>query len=163
MVTNYCLGIVLNTKLSHVLLIRKNGGPFPGKFNGLGGHIEEGEHPQQAMIRELAEEGSKMFNTKADIVSVPLCCMSFPNEVNLYVYGIRVSAQKCHLNLLQPHEEGYLSWYPLELSIDNWIWDPWSDKLAGDGNLPYFIRMALENFRKGEKYWHSLLSSRNPM
>lgn len=42
---------------SHVLLIKKNRPDWQaGKLNGVGGHIEPGESPLQAMVREFREE-----------------------------------------------------------------------------------------------------------
>lgn len=39
-----------------VVLVRKNGGPYDGKYDFPGGSIEFGETPQQALKRELLEE-----------------------------------------------------------------------------------------------------------
>jgi len=42
---------------AHVMLIKKNRPEWQnGKLNGIGGHIEEGETPSDAMEREWAEE-----------------------------------------------------------------------------------------------------------
>ncbi|MBN2391881.1 MAG: NUDIX domain-containing protein, partial [Anaerolineae bacterium] len=50
--------LVFLTRGDEVLLLR--GAPdkklWAGKYNGLGGHIEPGETPHQAAVREVAEE-----------------------------------------------------------------------------------------------------------
>lgn len=40
----------------NILILRKSGGRHKGKWTGPGGHIEWGETPKQAAIRELKEE-----------------------------------------------------------------------------------------------------------
>lgn len=48
------LGYVV--KDGRVLLIRKKRGLGAGKINGPGGHMEEGESPEEGVIREVEEE-----------------------------------------------------------------------------------------------------------
>lgn len=53
----YVLGFMFDDEMKHVLLIKKNRPEFQkGKLNGVGGTIEEGETPLQAMEREFKEE-----------------------------------------------------------------------------------------------------------
>ncbi len=53
----YSLGFVFNTMQTHVLLLRKARPAWQaGKLNGIVGHIEPGELPIDAMVREFAEE-----------------------------------------------------------------------------------------------------------
>jgi len=58
----YVIGFLFRKEndLSDVLLVYKNHGPehVVGKLNGLGGMVEKGETPLQAMEREAAEEGN---------------------------------------------------------------------------------------------------------
>src|SRR6185312_1913393 len=52
---NYVVGFAFND--NHVLLIEKKRPNWQkGLLNGLGGHIEDNEHPIDAMIREFEEE-----------------------------------------------------------------------------------------------------------
>lgn len=54
---SYCDGFLFSEDGFHVLLIRKNRPKWQaGKLNGVGGHIEEGETPHEAMVREFEEE-----------------------------------------------------------------------------------------------------------
>ncbi|MCX5828739.1 MAG: NUDIX hydrolase [Deltaproteobacteria bacterium] len=54
---SYVVGFAFDHGKEHVLLIKKNRPEWQkGRYNGIGGHIEEGERPIDAMIREFAEE-----------------------------------------------------------------------------------------------------------
>jgi 8-oxo-dGTP diphosphatase len=59
----YVVGIVLD-EFDYVLLLRKNRPDWQsGWLNGIGGHIEEGESPYEAMVRECKEEcGLELHN-----------------------------------------------------------------------------------------------------
>jgi 8-oxo-dGTP diphosphatase len=53
----YTLGFALDLENQKVALIRKNRPEWQaGKLNGIGGHIEEGENPKEAQVREFYEE-----------------------------------------------------------------------------------------------------------
>ena len=39
-----------------ILLINRNKPPFMGLWNAVGGHIEQGETPEQCAVREIKEE-----------------------------------------------------------------------------------------------------------
>ena len=55
--TRYVLGFVFDADYRNILLMRKKWPPWQeGMINGLGGKIEEGETPRQAMEREIREE-----------------------------------------------------------------------------------------------------------
>lgn len=61
MMKRYSLGFVLSQDGQSVALVQKNRPPMlAGLFNGIGGHIEEGETPLQACVREVEEEANLM-------------------------------------------------------------------------------------------------------
>ena len=56
-IRHYVLGFAFNEYLDRVALIVKNKPEWQaGKYNGIGGKIEEGETPEVAMRREFMEE-----------------------------------------------------------------------------------------------------------
>ena len=62
----YVLGFAFSQNKQNVLLIKKNRPAWQaGKLNGVGGKIEEGETPAQAMVREFEEE-TGIKSTEAD-------------------------------------------------------------------------------------------------
>lgn len=55
--TLYVMGLAFNAARDLVLLVHKRRPAFlAGKWNGLGGHVEEGETLHEAMVREFHEE-----------------------------------------------------------------------------------------------------------
>lgn len=53
----YVVGFLISQNCKRVVLIRKNRPQWQaGKLNGVGGHIEDGETPIKAMMREFLEE-----------------------------------------------------------------------------------------------------------
>jgi 8-oxo-dGTP diphosphatase len=60
---NYVLGFCFNNELTMVVLIRKTHPDWQaGKLNGVGGLVELGESPIEAMIREFKEETGVITN-----------------------------------------------------------------------------------------------------
>jgi 8-oxo-dGTP diphosphatase len=54
---HYTIGFVFNREMDRVLLVRKRRPEWQaGRWNGIGGKIEENETPLEAMIRETREE-----------------------------------------------------------------------------------------------------------
>ena len=56
----YVVGFLFSEDMNQVILIKKKRPDWQnGKYNGVGGHIEENETPKEAMIREYEEEAGK--------------------------------------------------------------------------------------------------------
>jgi 8-oxo-dGTP diphosphatase len=56
-VQNYVVGFAFNRERNHVLLVKKEQPEWQkGRLNGVGGKVEKGETPAQAMSREFLEE-----------------------------------------------------------------------------------------------------------
>lgn len=68
----YVLGFLFNRTGTEVLLIHKRRPDWQrNKFNGIGGHIEEGETPEAAMARECHEESGLQLDDWQ-----PVCVLS---------------------------------------------------------------------------------------
>ena len=69
MVKRYVVGFLLNYDRTQVVLIRKNRPAWQaGHLNGVGGKIEMGETPIEAMTREFEEETGLHFTRVAQIL-----------------------------------------------------------------------------------------------
>lgn len=63
---NYVVGFLFNKDLTEVVLIRKEKPPWQkGRWNGVGGKVEAGETPAEAMEREFEEETGKNVPSRA--------------------------------------------------------------------------------------------------
>jgi 8-oxo-dGTP diphosphatase len=85
--TGYVVGFLLDTRSENVALIRKNRPEWQaGRLNGIGGHIEPGERPYEAMCREFLEEtGSAVRGWHT------LAVMDFPGaRIHFYRYHLPV-------------------------------------------------------------------------
>jgi 8-oxo-dGTP diphosphatase len=61
----YVAGFLFNLELTRVALVKKNKPDWQaGKWNAIGGAIEEGEFPEQAMSREFKEEAGLHIEPK---------------------------------------------------------------------------------------------------
>jgi 8-oxo-dGTP diphosphatase len=130
---NYNLIILFNRNLNKVLLIKRNKEPYKGKYNGVGGKInDKKELPIEAAYREMFEEvGLSARQTSLKM----LLTLNYTTNSTLYVYyGIvddRVE-KKC--------DEGTLTWFPI-VFLSN-VFD---NRFAGEGNLQYFISASLHD------------------
>lgn len=62
----FVLIFIFDKGFKNVLLIHKNRPDWQkGKLNGLGGKIEKGETPKQAIVREVSEEAGLKLNLKS--------------------------------------------------------------------------------------------------
>jgi 8-oxo-dGTP diphosphatase len=68
-IISYVVGYLFSEDTLQVLLIRKNRPTWQaGRLNGVGGHIEPGESPEEAMCREFKEEtGERYYRWKHTI------------------------------------------------------------------------------------------------
>lgn len=82
-IENYVLGFYWNQY--GVMLIHKSEGRFNGLCNGIGGKIEEGEEPVEAMVREFYEETGILTNPNEWQYNAFLS----GNRFTMQVYSIR--------------------------------------------------------------------------
>jgi 8-oxo-dGTP diphosphatase len=89
-----------------------------GKWNGLGGKFEQGETPEECVIREIQEEsGLAIKNPKLHgIITFPM----FDGKKDWYVFMF--TANKFEGELIDS-KEGMLEWIPDEKLLDLNLWD----------------------------------------
>lgn len=119
---------------NRILLMRvaESRGAWAGKLNGIGGHIERGEHPLASARREVIEE-SGLTPTDLRLCGVVAIDTQEPTGIGLYVIVGRANAS----SELSSSEEGVPGWYEME-SLD-------ADQLVED--LPLLIPRALDAYR----------------
>jgi len=131
-VNRYVLGFAFVGE--DVLLIHKLRGPsvVRNKLNGIGGNIEVGETPLNAMVREFKEETDidttlRQWNYKA-LMSVPAY------QANIYVYSTKFVAPIAHKSMT----DEIVSWYWMHNRALNIVDNlKWLLPLAFDDNV-YF-------------------------
>jgi len=86
----YVLGFMFSEDHKHVVLIRKNKPVWQaGSMNGVGGKIEEGEEPLDAMIREFTEETGcyhenwRHFASMTNSQFIVYCYVAFASGVQI--------------------------------------------------------------------------------
>ena len=117
----------------NVLLIKKNHPEWQkGRLNGLGGKIERGESPLQAMIREFKEEAGAMVDDWREF-----CNMS-GEGYRLYLF---TSKKKTKIN--PNNKEGEIGWHPVDKLPENTL-----------PNMRFLIPMANYKFEISTKIVH---------
>lgn len=118
--------VVFNADLSKSLFCIRAKDPYRGKYNFVGGKIEDGESNDEAAYRELFEETGI---NKNDIELDHFMDLNyFKYESNLQVYyGIL----KHDVNLIE--EKNKLEWVELNKELLN------NNKFAGNYNIPHII------------------------
>jgi 8-oxo-dGTP diphosphatase len=121
-VTEYVTGFCFDASSNNVLLIKKNRPEWQkGRLNGIGGKIEPGETPMQAMLREFEEECG---NNSRDLLWRQFACRMYTsgNFVNFfYAYATHM------FEPIQMTDE-YVMWVNMDgpiftsLGLDNLAW-----------------------------------------
>ena len=134
--------VVFNETLDKVLFCIRAKEPYKGKYNFVGGKVEEGETNDQAAYRELFEEtGISSKDIELDHF-MDLNYFKYENNIQVY-YGIL----KHKVKLIE--EKNKLEWVGINQKLlDN-------KKFAGNYNIPHIIRQIkiyLENGVGIDKY-----------
>jgi 8-oxo-dGTP pyrophosphatase MutT (NUDIX family) len=106
----YVLGFLFTPKLDEVVLLRKLWGPIHivGKLTGPGGHMAEGETPEEAMRREFAEEAAvdvRAWRHELDLVA------GSSSEARWTCHVFSASSALAHL--ARTNEEEPVALYPV--------------------------------------------------
>lgn len=125
---NYVLGFMFNYDETHVVLIKKNKPSFmAGLLNGLGGKIETGEAPYDAMVREFNEEAGLKVQWN------PLTSFSNPDGSVVFVYSCFTNL---YHNVRQMEEEELVK---VDINLVG------TKGFECMSNIKAFIQQALEN------------------
>jgi 8-oxo-dGTP diphosphatase len=111
-------------------------GAWAGLYNGVGGHIEVGENPHAAAIREIQEE-----------TGITPCDLSLCGVISIHTgsspgIGIHVFVGEAKNKEIQTSNEGEPEWISLE-KLNEY-------PLVAD--LPQIIPRALESYRKKQPF-----------
>lgn len=121
--TRYSCGFLFDNTLTLVVLIEKNRPEWMrGLYNGVGGHIEEGETPLEAMKREFSEEAGLEIDSW-----IPYCILtSDKSEINFF-YSIIDGEEIAKVRTLTDEEVGIFSIEQVKVSalpiVPNLAWD----------------------------------------
>ena len=122
-----------------VLLVHKDRPEYlKGRFNLIGGKLEEGELPTDAAYRELKEETGIDLDDKNFNLSGVLKCRWTDQEHSIYCFYVDVDEQ---LEIMpQPGETEYFSWYDLQ-------------EMLKDPRLMPNLKMTIPLMNSGVKGW----------
>lgn len=125
-----------------ILLINREKSSWMGRWNGLGGHIEPDESPENSAKRELFEEaGIKVSNLQC-LAHVGWIVSDNPDTLGgMYCFLGEISSDQKILTPLKT-DEGIIDWKKI-----SWILDEKNSGIAG--NIPYFLPSMLKGeFKK---------------
>lgn len=90
--TLYCNMLVVDESLTRALVLTKLRGPsfLIGKDNFPGGHVDEGETPEQGAVRETGEEANVFVGKDAPVVLIK---HTVTDKTELYTYAAAVPSK----------------------------------------------------------------------
>jgi len=146
---------LFNPDLSEVLFVHKNRGPFPGKLNGVGGKFDREKDTYAGGVftpftmmnacarREIMEEtGALLDESQLHLLLKETFFDEHQFGAELWIYCGIVEKD----SILQLEDEKQV-WYRV-ISVFN----PQNGKdLAGNGNIPYHIRLSLLKLQEIQK------------
>lgn len=127
---------IFNEDYTKLLLHKRKGTFGEGEFSSGGGKVEYGEHPIEALKREIKEE----FNIELKNIEF-LNCASFKKYQKHYI-DISFSAQVASgtPQIMEPDKHEGLNWYDLDNLPKN-LFEP--------------VRLSLEAYRNKQKYFET--------
>ena len=101
-----------------MLLIKRSANRriFPGRYNGVGGHMERGEDPFTCAVREIKEEtGLTVQPGDVRLRGVSHIDAGGTSGIVLFIFTIAVKSQA---GTLDECHEGTLHWIPIDRALD---------------------------------------------
>lgn len=121
--------IVYNKEEDKILMCKREKEPYKGKFNLVGGKVEQNENELHAAYRELQEETGI---TNKDITLTHIMNFQYKmEEMELEVY-----AGKLHQNVNLVEEVNKLYWLDKKENFFD------IDKFAGEGNIGHMVKQV---------------------
>ena len=127
--------LVYNKSQSKILMCKREKEPYKGKFNLVGGKLEEGEQYIYAAYRELEEETGI---TRADIELVHL--MNFEYKINNIELQVFIGILNKEKELIE--EVNKLYWVDKTENFFDY------EKYAGEGNIGHILLHADMYFKR---------------
>lgn len=135
--TKYNLILILDSTEQNVLMCKRVKDPYTGKFNLVGGKIEDGEDHLDSAYRELFEETGI---TKQDVVLQPFIDFVWhPVDMMMHVYIGRLES-----NVTLIEEAHPLYWIPASSNFFD------TEIYAGEGNIGHM--MAIYRLQRGDLF-----------
>ena len=131
--------VVFNKDLNKGLFCIRSKNPYKGKYNFVGGKVEENETNDEAAYRELFEETGISSNEIELDHFMDLNYFKYENNLQVY-YGIL----KNEVTLVE--EKNKLEWVTINEELLN------NKKFAGNYNIPHIIKQIKVYLRDGIKY-----------
>ncbi len=83
---------------------------FPGRYNGIGGHLERDEDPLSGMLREIQEETGLAPDQVSRVALRGICHIDAGQEAGIILFVFTAVAAS---RQVKANEEGSLHWVPL--------------------------------------------------
>ncbi len=121
------------TNGNKVLMLYRNKRPNANKWNGVGGKLDEGESPEECIIREVEEEtGIKLLTNEVSFRGI----VTFSNGGGMYAYVADLNSDGSVFEDQLETREGQLEWKDIE-----WARDLENTEVVS--NIPYFLPLML--------------------
>ena len=109
-------------KNEKILIAQRLKGEFAGLWEFPGGKIEEGETPEQALIREIEEEFDTELNIEKYLTTVEHQYDSFYLVMDCFICSIKSGNLTLHDHMaykwINPHVEN-IDWVPADVKVIN--------------------------------------------
>ncbi len=133
-----CLSFLLHQEKVLLIRIAEDRGPWSGLLNGVGGHIERGEDPRSAALREIKEETGLILSPSSLYLSgVVAVDVGTSPGVGLYIFVGETETSETHNSC-----EGTPEW----IDLDHF------EKQTFVKDLPALLPRAIKSYRHKQPF-----------